>query len=98
MLTAIADRLWVAEQPLRFYGLPIFSRMTIMALPNQDLIVISPITPRSQLTQSLDQIGTVRYVIAPDPPNKHQHNLEIHLPKETVYRNRYHQTTIFKLC
>jgi hypothetical protein len=38
MLTAIADRLWVAEQPLRFYGLPIFSRMTVIALPNQDLI------------------------------------------------------------
>jgi hypothetical protein len=66
MLTAIADRLWVAEQPLRFYGLPIFSRMTVIALPNQDLIVISPITPTPQLTQALDQIGTVRYIIAPN--------------------------------
>jgi Domain of unknown function (DUF4336) len=66
MLTAIADRLWVAEQPLHFYGLPIFSRMTVIALPNQDLIVISPITPTPQLTQALDQIGTVRYIIAPN--------------------------------
>jgi hypothetical protein len=62
MLTAIADRLWTAEQPLRFLGLPIFSRMTVMALPNQDLIIISPITPTPELTQSLDRIGTVRYV------------------------------------
>jgi hypothetical protein len=66
MLTAVADRLWVAEQPLRFYGLPIFSRMTIMGLPNRDLIVISPITPTPELTQSLDKVGKVRYVIAPN--------------------------------
>jgi Domain of unknown function (DUF4336) len=66
MLTAIAEHLWAAEQPLRFLGLPIFSRMTVMALPNQDLIVISPITPTPELTQALDQIGTVRYIIAPN--------------------------------
>lgn len=66
MLTAIADRLWAAEQPLRFLGLPIFSRMTVMALPNQDLIIISPITPTPELTQALDRIGTVRYIIAPN--------------------------------
>jgi Domain of unknown function (DUF4336) len=66
MPTAIGERLWVAEQPLRFYGLPIFSRMTVMALPNQDLVVVSPIAPTPQLTESLDLIGTVRYIIAPN--------------------------------
>ncbi|MEM9451863.1 MAG: DUF4336 domain-containing protein [Cyanobacteria bacterium P01_E01_bin.6] len=65
-LTAIAPDLWTMTQPLRFLGLSVGSRMTIVRLPNRDLILISPIELTEGDRQALDPLGTVRHIIAPN--------------------------------
>ncbi len=65
-LIEIAPNLWTATQPLRFLGLAVGSRMTVVRLPSQDLVLISPIELGEDERESLDQLGTVRHIIAPN--------------------------------
>jgi len=65
-LSAIAPNLWVAAQPLRFLGLEVGSRMTVVRLPSQELVLISPIELDGGDCQALDQLGIVRHIIAPN--------------------------------
>ena len=66
MLQQIDRNLWVAEQPLRFLGLSIGTRMTVVRLVDRSLLLISPIQITSQIRQQLDDLGTVKYLIAPN--------------------------------
>ena len=67
MLREIANHLWVAEQPLRYFGLPVGTRMTVVrACQSDDLAVISPIRLDPGLRQSLDALGKVKVAIAPN--------------------------------
>ena len=66
MLRKIDKDLWVAEQPLRYLGLSIGSRMTVIQLANHDLVIISPIQVNNTMVSQLDEIGTVRHIIAPN--------------------------------
>lgn len=67
MLRKIATDLWVAEQPLRYFGLPVGTRMTVVRSPqDNDLAVISPIRLDAPLRQSLDALGRVSIAIAPN--------------------------------
>ena len=65
-LTSIADNLWTAQQPLRFVGLEVGTRMTIVRLSNGELILISPIDLDESHRSYLDALGTVQHIIAPN--------------------------------
>ncbi|NEP09295.1 MAG: DUF4336 domain-containing protein [Symploca sp. SIO2C1] len=65
-LNAIAPDIWTATQPLRFLGLEVGSRMTIVRLPSQDLVLISPIELDERDHEAIQQLGSVRYIIAPN--------------------------------
>ena len=80
-LTAIAPDLWTATQPLRFQGLEVGSRMTVVRLPQSgqvqdelaqgelaqgELVLISPIELTESDRHHLDQLGTVAHIIAPN--------------------------------
>jgi hypothetical protein len=65
-LRTIDQNLWVAEQPFRFWGLDVGSRMTVMRLTASGLVVISPIRMDTELVQQLNALGRVAYVIAPN--------------------------------
>ncbi|MEM7064647.1 MAG: DUF4336 domain-containing protein [Cyanobacteria bacterium P01_B01_bin.77] len=65
-IVAVTDNLWVARQPLRFLGVEIGTRMTVVRLSNGDLILISPITLEKQDRHHLDELGTVQHIIAPN--------------------------------
>ncbi|MGF1493998.1 MAG: DUF4336 domain-containing protein [Microcoleaceae cyanobacterium] len=65
-LISIAPDLWIANQPLRFLGLEVGSRMTVVRLPSQDLVLISPIELQESDRPVLDQLGPVRHIIAPN--------------------------------
>lgn len=65
-LTEIDRDLWIAEQPFRYIGVEIGVRMTVVRLSNQNLAVISPIQINEELAASLDNIGTIEHVIAPN--------------------------------
>ncbi|MBE9140486.1 DUF4336 domain-containing protein [Nodosilinea sp. LEGE 07088] len=66
MLRAIDRDLWVAEQPLRYFGLSVGTRMTVIRLADDGLALISPIQISAGLADQLDQLGEVRHIIAPN--------------------------------
>jgi Domain of unknown function (DUF4336) len=66
MLKPIAENLWVVDHPLKFYGLPIDSRMSVIRLNASELVVISPIQISPELVEQLAMLGEVKYIIAPN--------------------------------
>ena len=60
------DRLWVAEMPLRFYGVEVGTRMTVCRLSDGDLWLHSPVRLTEELRENLDRLGAVRFVVAPN--------------------------------
>jgi hypothetical protein len=69
-LQQLAPDLWIANQPLRFMGLSVGTRMTVIRLEDGRLVVISPIALTPELTTQLDRLGSVAYQIA---PNRYHH-------------------------
>lgn len=66
MLREIARNLWVAEQPLKYLGLSVGTRMTVIRLKNGELVIISPIKTDSEMLSELNEIGRVSYIVAPN--------------------------------
>jgi len=66
MLRPIADDLWVAEQPLRYLGVALNTRMTIVRLADGTLIVHSPICLTENLRSATASTGDVRFIVAPN--------------------------------
>ena len=61
-----SDRIWIAEAPLRFYGVPFGTRMTVVRLSDGGLLVHSPLDPVPPLRAEIDALGPVRYVVSPN--------------------------------
>lgn len=66
MLREIDNNIWVAEQPLKYWGLEVGTRMTVIRLTTGKLIVISPIQSDKTTIEQLNEIGNVAYIIAPN--------------------------------
>ena len=66
MLRNIDNNLWVAEQPQKFFGLEVGTRMTVVRLSDNNLVLISPIKIDPELQQKLADLGTVKYLVAPN--------------------------------
>lgn len=67
MLREIDKDIWVAEQPFRYFGLSVGTRMTVIRLTNsRELAVISPIALNDTIASQLDELGTVKHIIAPN--------------------------------
>ncbi|MEL6929182.1 MAG: DUF4336 domain-containing protein, partial [Cyanobacteria bacterium J06600_6] len=66
MLRQVDANIWVAEQPLKFLGLEVGTRMTVIKLDDDSLVLISPIAIDPKLKQHLDTLGQVKYIIAPN--------------------------------
>ncbi|MBD2527834.1 DUF4336 domain-containing protein [Nostoc sp. FACHB-133] len=66
MLKAIDTDLWVAEQPLKYFGLEVGTRMTVIRLTIGKLMVISPIEMDDTTINELNQLGEVTYIVVPN--------------------------------
>ena len=66
MLNAVAENLWEASQPLRFIGAEIGCRMTCVGLSTGAVAVHSPIRATPALLASVDELGSVDWLIAPN--------------------------------
>ncbi|MGH1392834.1 MAG: DUF4336 domain-containing protein [Trichormus sp.] len=66
MLRKIDKNIWIAEQPLKYFGLSVGTRMTVIRFNNGELAVISPIQVDDYTTEQLNQLGNVKYIIAPN--------------------------------
>jgi len=58
--------LWVADSPLRFAGLEVGARMTVVRLADGTLFVHSPIAATPALVAEVQALGRVAYLIAPN--------------------------------
>jgi len=61
----IKDQIWVLEYPVRFAGMDLFGRTTILKLENGDLIVHDPCEIDDLVKEEIDAIGIVKYIVAP---------------------------------
>ena len=66
MLHSIADDLWDAELPLRYLGVALTTRMTIIRLADGALVVHSPIRLTDELRSAAASAGRVGFIIAPN--------------------------------
>jgi hypothetical protein len=66
MLQPLDPNLWITYRPLRFYGLELGTRMTIIRLADNSLFLHSPVALDPETRQTLDRLGKVQYVIAPN--------------------------------
>lgn len=63
-LREIAPELWILEEPLRFRRVEIGRRMVVARLRQSELWVHSPARLTGDLSQALEKLGQVRYVVA----------------------------------
>lgn len=63
MLKQITPELWVVDAPLRYLGVEIGRRMTVVKLPTGELLVHSPAELDDGLRAALDRLGQVRFVV-----------------------------------
>ncbi len=56
-MRAIAEDLWVAEQPLRFGLLQLGTRMTVVRLSDSSLLLHSPIALTESLRVEIEELG-----------------------------------------
>ena len=61
----VKDQIWILEYPVRFAGMDIFGRTTIIRLENGDLIVHDPCKIDDSTKEEIDELGKVKYIIAP---------------------------------
>ena len=58
--------LWIADGPLRFLGIEMGARMTVVRLPNAELLLHSPIAATPELVREVAALGPVAYLVAPN--------------------------------
>ena len=58
--------LWIADSPLRFAGLEIGARMTVVRLPDDRLLLHSPVSATEALVREVRALGPVAYLVAPN--------------------------------
>lgn len=66
MLRQLAPDLWVAEQPLRFFGIELGARMTVVRLSGSRLWLHSPLSRSPELAAELEALGSVELLVAPN--------------------------------
>ncbi|MBX3229078.1 MAG: DUF4336 domain-containing protein [Labilithrix sp.] len=64
-LTPIDDGLWIAERRLRFVGLEVGTRMTVVRLAGGGLFVHSPVALDDATREAVDRLGPVAAIVAP---------------------------------
>ncbi|NNL65005.1 MAG: DUF4336 domain-containing protein [Myxococcales bacterium] len=62
----LASDLWITEAPLRFFGLEVGARMTVVRLPDGKLWLHSPIAATAALVREVKALGPVSWLVAPN--------------------------------
>jgi len=61
----IKDQICILEYPVRFGGMVVFARMTIIKLPDGDLFIHGPCKIDESVKDEIDIIGDVKFIVAP---------------------------------
>lgn len=60
----IAESLWIVERPMRFLGVEVGTRMTVLRLADGSLLIHSPVAPDPGLVAEVRALGPVRALLA----------------------------------
>ena len=60
------NKIFIEEIPLRFFGMQIGTRMTIIRLKNEKLFLHSPTKLNPELIEKINNLGKVAFVVAPN--------------------------------
>ncbi len=61
----VAGQIWILEYPVRFAGMDLFGRTTIIRLDNGDLIIHDPCAITENVKSQIDDLGIVKYIVVP---------------------------------
>ena len=62
----VADQIYIDELPLRFFGMQLGTRMTVIQLKNNALFLHSPTKLTPVLKKQLDELGKVSIIVCPN--------------------------------
>ena len=62
----LAENLWVVERPMRFFGVELGTRMSVVRLPDGSLFLHSPVALDDALEADLLRLGTPSFAVAPN--------------------------------
>jgi len=66
-LKPAGKNIWIVDGPvISFYGMPFTTRMVVIKLESNELLIHSPINLTHSLKQELDSLGKVTYLISPN--------------------------------
>src|SRR5687767_14542861 len=66
MLVPHSDKLLTQAAPLSFLGLQVGTRMTLVRLPNDEVLLHSPIALTAELGAAVDKTGTLTRIVCPN--------------------------------
>ncbi len=61
----VKNQIWIYEYPVRYFGIDLFGRMTVIRLENGDILIHDPCQIEVELKAKIDAIGNVKYIIVP---------------------------------
>ncbi len=65
LVTFFNDQIWIYEYPVRYAGIDLFGRMTVIKLANGELLIHDPCKIDATVKQEINSIGDVKYIVAP---------------------------------
>ena len=66
MIEFFKNKIFIDEIPLRFFGMQLRTRMTIIRLKNDKLFLHSPTKLDSKLIEKINNLGEVAFIVAPN--------------------------------
>lgn len=64
-MIALRPGVWTQESWVRFFGMTVQTRMVVLQL-RDGLLIYSPCTPDAETCKALEQLGNVRWIVAPN--------------------------------
>ncbi len=65
-LQRVGDGVWIKDVPLRFLGIEIGTRMTVIRMEDGSLFIHSPVSIDPEMKNELDELGVVKHAVAPN--------------------------------
>jgi len=87
MLKKFTDNIWTFDHDFKYYGIEIGTRMTVVDFSgNGDLLIHSPVKPTEIVKQQLNEIGSVKAIVAPN----RWHHLHVN-----PFREFFHEAKLY---
>ena len=82
----IRDAIYIVEYPIRFGGMDLYSRMTVVKLAEGKLWLHSTCSLEPALKAQLDELGQVAYIVAPgNYHHLHVESVQAHYPDAETF-------------